>query len=385
MPGPLAPATLKSGALAPLKRTDAKALIPVWYAADLTTGAVLDELPLNPSPISRVIGQPMSCSMDLVISGAPTDWILETAPGRSLIVCVVDDVPLWASIVIGRNRGSGPTAALSLVTPEAYLDRRYASNHTWIGVDECSVAGAGLIGDCAIQGISLTVDAPASGTVTTQIYTDSDDTTILSALTSLMQLGSPELTVDVAWSDATMTSFELIVRLRHKLGTQNTTPNAVFEMPGCVTGYDQNEDYSAGKGATLVRAYGNGEGISRASSGDISSPLIGGGWPRWDYRWTPQQSTIDTTVLTAAAQKAIALMAAGTSVWTVDANAGTAPRVGSDFGLGDSVALLVQPTQADGTVVAPGHPDGVDQMLRVLGWTLDFAAQKLTPVFAGGS
>lgn len=384
---PAVPATLApiSGALAPLARTDADPLVPVWYAADLTTGAVLDELPLNASPISRVIGQPMSCGMDLVISGAPKDWILETAPGRSLVVCVVDDVPIWPSIVIGRQRGSGPTATLSLVTPEAYLDRRYAANHSWTGVDECSVVGAGLIGDCAVQGIGLTVDAPASGTLTTQTYADSDDTTVLSALATLMQTGSPEFTIDVAWSDATKTAFRLFARIRHQLGIQSATPNAVFELPGCVSAYSQSEDYSTGKGATAARAYGNGEGISRATSGDISSTLIGGGWPRWDYRWTPNQATTDPAVLTAAAQHAIAMMAAGTSTWTITANAATAPRIGSDFGLGDSVTLLVQPTGADGTTVAPGHPDGVDQVLRALGWSLDFTAQTLTPVFAGGN
>lgn len=371
--------------LGALSRTDPPPLVPVWYAADLTTGAVLDELPLNPSPISRVIGQPMSCGMDLVISGAPSGWILDTSPGRSLVVCVVNDVPIWPSIVIGRQRGSGPNATLSLVTPEAYLDRRYAANHTWTGVDECSVVGAGLIGDCAVQGIGLTIDAPASGTLTTQTYADSDDTTILSNLTTLMQAGGPEFTIDVAWSDATMTSFDLIVRIRHRLGIQSATPNAVFELPGAVTGYSQSEDYSTGKGATLARSYGNGEGISRATSGDIASPLIGGGWPRWDYRWTPNQATTDPAVLTAAAQQAIAMMAAGTSTWTVTANAAAAPRVGTDFGLGDSVTLLVQPTAPDGTVIAPGHPDGVNQVMRALGWTMDFATQTLTPVFAGAS
>ncbi|MGH3415575.1 MAG: hypothetical protein ACRDSS_03830, partial [Actinocrinis sp.] len=241
------------------------------------------------------------------------------------------------------------------------------------------------IGDCAVQGIGLIVDAPASGTLTTQAYADSDDTTILSALTTLMQAGSPEFTVDVAWSDPTMTAFDLTARLRHRLGTVATVPNAVFEMPGCVTAYVQSESYQSGGGATVARAYGNGEGATRASSGDVASTLIGGGWPRWDYRWTPNQNTTDTTVLSAAAQHAIALMAAGTSVWTVTANAAAAPRPGSDWGLGDSVALLVQPSPAAGPAIAPGHPDGVDQVLRALGWTLDFTAQTLTPAFAGGN
>jgi hypothetical protein len=366
--------------IAPLTRTDPPPLIPVWYTADLATGALLDELPLTPSPISRVIGQPMSTSMDLVLAGAPAGWIEETQPGRTMIVCVVDSVPLWAGINIGRTRGSAPTSTLSLVTPEAYLDRRYCSNHSWVGVDECSVVGAGLIGDCAVNGIGLVVDAPADGTLITATYADSDDTTVLSALTSLMQTGSPEFTVDVGWTDATMTDFTLTVRLRHTLGTASTSPNAVFELPGAVTAYAQAESYQSGSGASAARAYGNGEGASRASSGDVlSAGVLGAGWPRWDYRWTPNQATTDPAVLTAAAARAVAAMATGTSLWTLDAAASQAPRPGTDFALGDSVGLLVDPGSS------PGHPAGVNVTARALGWSLDFTADKLTPVLSGGS
>ncbi|MBS2962592.1 hypothetical protein KGA66_06005 [Actinocrinis puniceicyclus] len=367
----------------PLTRSDPPPLVPVWYAADAATGAVLDELPLVPSPIARVVGQPMSTSAQLTISGAPSGWIEDTEPGRTMVVCVVDETPIWAGLVIGRARGSAPTAALSLVTPEAYLDRRYASDHTWSAVDECSVVGAGLIGDCAVDGLGLIVDAVASGTLISETYADSNDTSILSALTSLMQTGSPEITIDVAWSDSTMTSFDLIARIRHTLGVHSSTPNAVFELPGCVISYTQTEDYTSGKGATAARAYGNGEGATRATSGDVLSPLIAQGWPRWDHRWTPNQATTDPAVLTAAATQAVAVMGAGTSIWTLDAAASQAPRVGTDWGLGDTVALQVDPSPAGGQIIAPGHPNGVQVNLRALGWSLDFAGNKLTPVLAG--
>jgi len=375
VPGPLAlPAV---GGRPALARTDLPPLVPVWYAADAATGALLDELPLTASPISRVMGQAMSTSMDLDLFGAPTGWIEDTEPGRTVVVCAVGDNPIWAGLNIGRTRGSMRASTLSLVTPEAYLDRRYATDHTWTGVDECSVVGAGLIGDCAVHGIGLVIDAPASGTLITETYADSNDTTILSALTSLMQTGSPEFTVDVSWTDTTKTGFTFTVRLRHRLGVASATPNAVFELPGCVTSYVQSENYQAGSGATRARAYGNGEGVSRASSGDVDSVLIAQGWPQWDYRWTPNQATVDPAVLTAAAQAAITTMGTGTSVWTLDANAAAAPQVGTDWGLGDDVGLLID----SGT--SPGHPDGVNVTLRALGWALDFTAGKLTPVLAG--
>lgn len=385
MPTPDLSLGSKAGVV-PLTRTDPKPLVPVWYAADAASGAVLDELPLTAAPVSRVLGQPMSTSAELPLSGAPTEWIEDTQPGRTMVVCVIDDVPIWAGLILGRARGSAPTTTLSLVTPEAYLDRRYAADHTWTAVDECSVVGAGLIGDCAVHGLGLITDAVASGTLITETYADSNDTTILSALTSLLQTGSPEFTIDVAWSDSTKTSFDLIARIRHMLGVQSSTPNAVFELPGCVTGYSQSEDYTSGKGATAARAYGNGEGVSRASSGDVLSALVAQGWPRWDYRWTPNQATTDPAVLTAAAAQAITTMAAGTSIWTLDAAASQAPRVGTDWGLGDAVTLQVDPSPGrDGQMIAPGHPAGVDVNLRALGWSLDFAGNKLSPVLAGGS
>jgi hypothetical protein len=367
------------GGIPALARTDPAPLVPVWYAADAVTGAVLDELPLSAPVISRVVGQAMSTSADLPISGAPADWIADTEPGRTMLVCVVDDVPIWAALVIGRVRGSAPGATLSLVTPEGYLDRRYASDHTFTAVDECSVVGAGLVGDCAVHGLGLIIDAPASGTLTTQAYADGNDTSILSALSSLMQAGSPEFTVDIGWSDATKTAFALTVRIRHQLGLRAASPAAVFELPGSVTSYTQSESYQAGSGATAARAYGDGEGASRATSGDVLSPLIAQGWPRWDLRWTPNQATTDTAVLTAAATRAATAMGPGTSLWALDAHAAAAPRVGTDWSLGDDVALLVDPG------AAPGHPGGVQVVLRALGWGLDFTAGTLTPVLAGGA
>lgn len=351
-----------------------------WVAADLATGNVLDDLPMVPTAIGRVIGQPTSTSLDMVLAAAPLEWEAETQPGDTMIVCVLNGVPIWPGIVIGRARGTAETATLPVVTAEAYLDRRYTTDHTWTGVDECSVVGAGLLGDCAINGIGLIIDAPADGNLINALYADSDDTTVLSSLTTLMETGSPEFTIDVAWSDATCTSFDLIARVRRQIGVQSATPNVVFEMPGPVTSYSQTESYTAGSGATAVRAYGNGEGVSRVSSGDVAAAaLIASGWPRWDYRWTPSQSITDPAVLQAAAAQAIALMATGTSLWTITASAAHGPQLGTEWGLGDNVRLKVAPN------TTPGHPRGVDVVCRALGWSLDPAAGTVSPIMSGGS
>jgi hypothetical protein len=371
-----------AGGLPALARAQPAPFDVVWYAAEITTGQVLTELPLSPSPISRVIGQAMSTSLDVVLADAPLEWEASTEPGYTMVVCVLNGVPIWPGLVIGRTRGTAPTATLSVVTPEAYLDRRYTSDHTWTGADECSVVGSGLIGDCAINGIGLAVDAPPDGTLIDALYADSDDTSILSALQTLMETGSPEFTIDVDWADSTMTGFVLTVRLRSQLGVQSTTPAAVFELPGPVTSYEQAESYASGSagGADVVRAYGDGEGVSRASSGDVAATaLLASGWPRWDYRWTPNQATTDPAVLQAAAAQAIALMSAGTSLWTITAAAALAPQLGTDWSLGDSIGLLVAPA------TAPGHPRGVAVVLRALGWSLDVAGHSVSPVMSGGS
>ncbi|GAA0719819.1 hypothetical protein Drose_06115 [Dactylosporangium roseum] len=348
-----------------------------WLGCDLATGRIAAELPaLAPSvPISRRIGGPTSVGFSLPLAGAPARWELATDPGRTMIVALADDMPVWAGIILTRTGGSAPTASLGCATPEAYFDRRYAGNHAWTQQDEASVIAAGLIGDTQVDGLGLTIDAPATGTPRNRQYTDDADATVLSRLQELMDIdGGPEFTVEPRWrAGVGPTTIELVARVRNRIGVQPAQPGAVFVHPGNVADYALAESYETGKGANLVRARGDGEGEDRHTSADmVASELLAAGWPRYEHRYTPGTSIRAQDVLDGHARAALEAMRAGAQVWTVNAVASTAPRLGRDWGLGDTVGLHV--------ITSPRHRGGVMVTARAWGWEWDPAADRVSPI-----
>ncbi len=184
--------------------------------------------------------------------------------------------------------------------------------------------------------------------------------------------GGPEWTVDVAWNDA-HSGFVLPVRVRPAIGTQAVQPEGVFDYPGCVSSYTLAESYESGKGATVVQARGEGESAGRLTSQVYTADaLIAGGWPRWVHRFTPAAGLTDPVQLNAHAARALALMQTGAKVWSVEAVASVAPRIGRDWGLGDTVRIAVE--------ASPRHPRGAETVARAWAWELDPGADRIRPI-----
>lgn len=350
-----------------------------WYACDLRTGAVVEELPALTlsDALQRSLSASSSVSVDLTVAGAPPAWPYATLPGRSMLAAADRSTGqlLWAGIVLTRSRGSAQTASLGLATPEAYLDRRYTGDYAAAAADRAAIM-AGVAGVVLVDAPPFTIDAPDVGLTGTYSLLDGDDRTVLSALQDLQQQdGWPEWTVDVQWQDAARTTVALVLRIRPQIGVVRDDPDAVFSLPGCITSYAQAESYEAGKGATNVTAYGVGEGSARLRS-DIqaATDLLAAGWPRWDYRYTPAASGSDPTILNAQAAQALATMRTGAVAWTVEAAASEAPRLGTDWALGDTIGLHIDPG------AGPGHPDGVAVTARAFAWQLDPTNNKITPI-----
>src|SRR5207253_2902958 len=193
----------------------------------------------------------------------------------------------------------------------------YPGTQTLLATDQASVIAA-LATPALTNGPPLVIDSVATGTTMDYLSDDGDDKTILSCLNEVMGLdGGPEWTIDVIWN-AAHSGFQFPLRVRQQIGTQTTTPEAVFDYPGCVAEYVLSESYEQGKGATRVIARGEGEGSSRLTSTvQEATALIAGGWPAWEYRYTPATGITDPDQLIAHASSSLALMAQGAQVWTV--------------------------------------------------------------------
>jgi hypothetical protein len=347
-----------------------------WYGCDLRTGGIVEDLrSLKPTgALSRKLGDTTTLQFELNLPGAPSGWDAATAPGRSVFVAVdtATDTPIWAGAVLAREGGSVQTAQLGAATLERYLDSRYPGTQTLIATDQAAVISA-LVTPALTGGPPIIIDAPATGVTMNYLTQDGDDKTILSCLKEIMGLeGGPEWTIDVQWN-ATHDGFAFPLRVRPTIGTQTQTPEGTFDLPGCVSSYTLSESYEDSKGATVVTARGEGEGTSRlTSSAHEATALIAGGWPRWEYRYTPATGVTDPDQLEAHAAQSLTLMQQGAQVWSIEAVASKAPRLGSDWALGDSVRLAVQ--------TSPRHPQGVDVVARCWAWELDPSADRIRPI-----
>ena len=346
-----------------------------WYGCDWPSGRIIAELPgLEPQgPLSRRIGTYTTVAFNLDLSARSPDWIGATQQGRGLLVACMADVPVWAGIVQPRARGSASTATVSASTVEGYLTRRYIPDLTYTATDLATIA-AGLLATVQPTVPCLDITSTPTGILADRTYADSDDKKVLDGLTELNGLdGGPEFTIDPSWS-SDRTGFRLTARVAPRIGSTSADPTANFDYPGPVTDYQQQESYEDGKGATVIRATGAGEGETRVVSDTLTSPYVAAGWPVYEYRWSPGSDITDTDVLNSHAAAALTLMQGGASAWSLTANLTEAPVLGTDWSLGDQVRLRVQAGES------PGHPDGADVTARCWAWQLDTAAGTVAPI-----
>lgn len=353
------------------------ALELAWYGCDLRTGRISEELAaITAQTLSRKLGAATSATLDLALAGAPAEWESATDPGRTMLVAVdtLTNTPLWTGIVLNRGGGTASVVQLPTGSPEGYLDRRFPGSYSATQEDASTVIAA-LAAPIVTQGLPITFDTTASGLLIDYTSIDSDDKSVLSSVQTISAMeGAPEWTIDVVWGDALHTMFALVMRIRPTIGT-TAYPQAIFDLPGCVTGYQLTESYEKDRGATVVQASGDGEGDVRLQS-DVytADDMIAAGWPRWIHRYSPGSGISDIDQLNAHAARTLALLRNGSRAWTVQAAASAAPRLGTDWTLGDSISIEIAPGHS------LRHPRGITTTARAYGWDLDVTSDRVSPI-----
>jgi hypothetical protein len=362
-----------------------------WLGCNGVTGQIIEELPdlLPQGLLSHRLAAYTSTAFRLPLAldgyGAPPrNWEAATEPGRTMIVAVLNGRPVWAGVILTREGGTVGYCQLGCVTPEGYLDHRFVGDHNWDNQDEASVIATGLIGDAnTTEGISLTIDAPATGTLRDREYFDRDDKTVYSALRELAGVdGGPEWTITLDWTSATQTAVKKTFRVRSRIGfvsapatpTRPTgTASAVFSTEAdSEARYTYREDYTIGKGANHIVALSSGEGDTRPQSSPArATNLFAIGWPRWEYRYTPSSSITNISTLDAHAASALTLMKQGARILTITARADTYPTLGLDWNTGDDIGYELKGHR---------HPNGLTGVSRAVGWDLDPKSGMASPV-----
>lgn len=365
-----------------------------WHSFDLLSGRRGQQVTVQTlGAFGRKIGEPTDTQIQVMCwdteQGGPVPgWEAATDPGRTMLVPLDENeqpVGGYGAMVLRRRSGPGAWVTLDVATHEAYFDRRFVKDHDWKTggtFDQSSVIATGLIGDATALGVQFTIDAPASGIKRERTYADDEDKTVLSVMQELMAVErGPEFTVDLEWADADRLVMNRVVRVRNRIGRPMDLPDAVFEMPGSVTGFEYLEDYTSEHGANSVKATSSGQGDARPESDEqVASELIAAGWATYERRFTPSTSITRKSRLNSHARAELAAMKYGLRELKLETHLPSAPRIGEDIHLGDDASVVLTCerfpalTDADGAVT-PGY----EKNLRLTGWDIDIDAGTFTP------
>lgn len=342
-----------------------------WVSCVATTGEVIAELPgLEPGgALQQLIGAYSTLSATLpIVDGVSPDWVAATEPNAAYLVLLADDVPVDGYLVTKRESTKGDAVTLGLASITAYFERRFVGDVEYVDEDQNAII-ADLVETYIADSLPITVDASASAVTRDRMYEDKSDKTIYSVLSELSDvLDGPEWAV--RWEQSTLgdrVTYVPVLVVADRLGVEpfpGLAPAVTFDLPGSVASVQFVEDFGTGQGANVVRAVSTPDGEERPESPDVED--VPAGQLRVEHRFTPSTSITSIDTLTEHAQAALARMSGGTVAWVISLDAGTAPQFGTDWWLGDTVALTI----AAGSTAR--WPAGLTVLVRVVGckWTI---------------
>lgn len=347
-----------------------------WYVADLKTGAFLDEIPFKTSGIERTVGQRSTCSVTLDVHDPSTmpGWDRLMDPRRALVVPVDGDTPLCGYIITDATPG-GPTVTFTLASLEAIPDYANVTTLEFFEgeTDESEVARQLLAAKIA-PGWGFELDTTPCGKSADHYYAHEEDRTVASALADLSsQEGGPEWVTRIRWEDDTQQRFIKSIEIGPSVGRDMAA--TVFEDHHLA---ERRRPRSWQRIAVRTIATGDGSGESRPMSTTIvDQESIDAGVPPWELR-VPASSIDDEAGLDRVAAQAAERYRYGIGRWelTIAGQVPGAPRLVSDYDVGDTVTLALDPTDHD---TASYHGPA-----RVIGWRADVtdgSVIDVTPAF----
>lgn len=352
--------------------------VVAWYLADILTGDMLAELPLDPGgTIKKLIAKVEQNQFTLPVldDRTPEDWADLLVAGKTMIVLTLDTVPTQAWIVIDHQAGD-VTVPITANTLEECLQRTNVPDLDATLDDALALA---LLLEPVGTNFGFNVTVEPCGKTSDHLYTALEDRKTLDAAVELMAAeGGPEWRIVIDWTDPTRLSFTKTVEIKKQIGVDRS--DAVFDLDenakGCVDSYRRLTSYAEGFGATSLIGTSEGSGSSRPMTEPKESTLLGEGWPRWEERVNFTGLDGDSvgdedTELNNRTAAMVPKRERGKTTWFVTGNQ-FAPRVGTAYGEGDSVHLLIAP---QGKL----DPLGGTATVRVQGWELDPVSGMGTP------
>ena len=360
-----------------------------WLATEARTGKIITDLSLlDVTSVKRTIGQYESATATLPVAAkfAPAGWQRATMEGATILWLLADNpndpargIPVVGLMINRTSPDDSDTLKLDLATLEAYLDRRYVGDKTYVQVGQNNII-ADLInsyvldGSGGVNGLPIRVQTSGPGALRDRTYLDIDDKTVYSVMTSLSGvIGGPEFTIGGEWQ-SNPERITPVIFVADRIGsavTPGLLPSTTFEMPGSVTSFKMVRDFSSGKGATSVIAVSTANGNVRPQSpAQVSAQNER---PSFEMRYTPSTSITDIDTLTSHAKSALGNLAQGAISVALASIDSVGTRLGVDWSLGDDIGFVI------GSDV-PAFPNGLTGRARAISWMLTLGnTPEVTP------
>jgi len=356
-----------------------------WVATDLKTGGLLADLPdLMVDSVKATLGRYESATASLPLPTAPENWQRATLEGASVLNLLSDGLPVWGGMVTEPNLSEADTVDLSMATLEAYLDRRYVGDETFVGVGQ-NVIVKMLVEKYAVLGenggvpFRVQFTTAGNGALRDRTYMDADDKTLYSVLSDLMGVdGGPEWTVGWEWQH-NPERITPVLYVGDRIGAAvpaGLGPASTFEMPGCVSSFVLARSYANGRGANSVMAVSTASADVRPQSPrQLSTDTTR---PTFEYRYTPSTSITEVSTLTDHAVAALAILANGSAVIALSAEVSSAPVLGVDWSIGDDIGFSIGGLEDDPRVRYVTTLSGADIFTDVFHDILGFGTPPIT-------
>jgi hypothetical protein len=355
------------------------AAIYTYLAQDLTSGIILNELPLHGVTFDRQLNKAgnMGGSSSLDNGRLDNDDLLEaTVPGRTALYIYREDKIVWGGIIWSRwYQSQGKALQFSAQTWESYAYKRiYRGDgvHTltltqaqcqlvqWLWNDlqqSDSRANIGVLPASRFPAHDITrtyalnpFDFKTYGSTIDDITDNYDD--------------SCEFYIDT-YEDGYGNPVKQMVLGYPRVGTVVNFTDLVIDYPGNILNYYYTENVSD----AANRAFATGDGIGDTSDTGDSSQVIwgvatdtasmGAGYPLLDSSTSHSGVTVQSRI-NAHARSDLAQKPVPTISHTFELDPVADPVFGT-YGLGDDARVQIQD---------PRFPDGLDTVVRTIGWSV---------------
>jgi hypothetical protein len=331
-----------------------------YIFGDVLSNAVIEEIPCQGVSISEGLdGGEFRGSFGLDLSNKNNeDLVAASIPGKCYVVAERNGVPIWGGMIWSRTyQSQAKVVQIYAKTMDQYFSKVFIrTDMAWTNTEQRNIFRDLLLAAQADPNAINLVVPPVFDNVA-QVDFDIAGTELRSFKEAMDELSTTEngfeWRVNVTRESG---SYVWSVQVGYPILGQPLNPaSVVFEYPGNVLNYWQND--TVGGSGTNIFARGAGEGENMPQVEIVHQDLLNAGFPRLDVDISFKTVT-DLDKLEALAMVQANMRKAPMPVYTVEMKADREPQF-TEWQMGDYCRLAFKD---------PLHPDGLTYSTRILKW-----------------